>query len=83
MVVQVHPALASGTSKPDSFATLVDFLLAFSPALILAPFWRYQLFRDRGSPVRKILISWLCLHRVVYLPFSLQRRFLLDSIFRW
>jgi hypothetical protein len=78
-VVRVNPALANWNLQNQTPSPpLWDLLLAFSPALILAPFGAYQLFKERANPARKILIPWLVLAIVlVYSPFALQRRFLL------
>lgn len=55
-----------------------DFLLAFSPALLLAPFGIYTLLKNRENPARKILTAWLVISvLLIYFPFSLQRRFML------
>ena len=77
--VRVDPVLAIWNQQNLTPSPPVwDFLLAFSPALILAPFGIYHLYKDRGSPARKILISWLGLGiLLVYFPFALQRRFML------
>lgn len=55
-----------------------DFVLSFSPALFLAGWGVWKLWKQPLSPAQGILIPWLVLGiLLVYLPFPLQRRFLL------
>ncbi len=55
-----------------------DFLLSFSPVLILAFFGVYSLWRKTENKPRRILLPWFVLGLVlIYFPFPLQRRFML------
>ena len=57
-----------------------DFLLSFSPALLLALAGLYFIFRDRGSfsSSRIVMAVWMILGILsVYIPFGLQRRFMM------
>lgn len=57
---------------------LYDFLLSFSPAIILAPVGAWAFWKEKAAPERRLLIAWFCLGLVlIFLPFSLQRRFML------
>lgn len=76
---QIDPALAVWNRQNQTPSPPIwDFLLSFSPALILALLGTYQALRDRINPMRKIMISWLVFGiLLVYFPFTLQRRFML------
>ncbi len=55
-----------------------DFLISFSPALLLAPLGGIFLFRQRQNPARRVILAWFVLGlALIYFPFSLQRRFML------
>jgi hypothetical protein len=77
--VQVDPILALWNQQNQTPSPPIwDFLLAFSPALVLALFGLVHLLKLKDQPARRILITWLILGLVlVYFPFSLQRRFML------
>lgn len=56
---------------------LWDLLLSLSPALLLASVGVYRLWKERALPGRRVLIGWAIAGLVlIYLPFSLQRRFM-------
>jgi hypothetical protein len=56
---------------------LWDFLLSLSPGFVLALAGGYVVWRERRSPLLIVLAGWLLAGAVlVYLPFSLQRRFM-------
>ena len=57
---------------------LWDFLLSFSPVLIFAVVGAWRLYHLREYPARKLLLSWFVIGLIlIYMPFSLQRRFML------
>lgn len=57
---------------------LWDFFLSFSPALLLAIPGAWQIWRNKTHPARRLLLTWFFAGLVlIYLPFSLQRRFIL------
>ena len=56
---------------------LWDLILSLSPALLLAAVGVYRLWKEQGLPGRRTLIGWAVAGLVlIYLPFSLQRRFM-------
>jgi len=55
-----------------------DFLLSFSPALLLALLGGISLFRQTPNSARRVILAWFVLGLVlIYFPFALQRRFML------
>jgi hypothetical protein len=78
-VAQVDPVLAVWNQQNQTPSPPIwDFLLSFSPALILAFFGVYRLSKDHGNPAHRIIMIWLVLGiLLVYFPFALQRRFML------
>lgn len=78
-VSQVDPVLAIWNQQNLTPSPPVwDFLLAFTPPLILAPFGIYASIKQQTSPPQKIIIAWLVSGLLlVYFPFSLQRRFMI------
>ncbi len=78
-VTLTDPVLAGWNAQNLTPAPPVwDFLLSFSPALLLALAGGWALWRQPGAPLRTVLPVWLLAGVVlVYLPFNLQRRFLL------
>lgn len=56
---------------------LWDLALSLSPALVLAAVGVFRLWKERELPGRRILVGWAVAGLVlIYLPFSLQRRFM-------
>ncbi len=76
---QVDPVLAVWNMQNQTPSPPIwDFLLAFSPALALAPFGILHLVGMKENLARRALIAWLPLGLLlIYFPFSLQRRFML------
>ena len=57
--------------------SFLNFVLSFSPALILAIWGLWSALRQHEKDPIKLLLVWLVLAPVlIYLPFSLQRRFM-------
>jgi hypothetical protein len=57
--------------------SFLNFVLSFSPALILAIWGLWSALRQHEEYPIKLLLVWLVLAPVlIYLPFSLQRRFI-------
>lgn len=83
----MDPVLAGWNAQNQTPSPpLYDFLLSFSPALILAGYGAYRMVRSQAGAAgdlmtdagRRILIAWLAAGLLlVYCPFPLQRRFLL------
>ena len=78
-VAQTHPALAVWNAQNLTPSPPIwDFLLSFSPVILLAPFGIYALAKRAQEPYMPVLYAWFGLSLVlVYFPFSLQRRFML------
>lgn len=81
-IINTQPALAAWnaqnlTQSPAAW----DFLLSFSPAIILSGFGIYRLVKEqdtRHDPITPVLLAWFGLSLVlIYFPFPLQRRFML------
>jgi len=57
---------------------LLDFIFSFSPALIAAIWGSVVLLKSTSSPAQRTMVAWLVLGiLLVYIPFNLQRRFML------
>jgi len=55
-----------------------DFIISFSPVLPLAVWGAFQILKQKGVPLRRLLVAWLIIGPVmVSIPFTLQRRFIL------
>jgi hypothetical protein len=78
-IISTDPVLAGWNAQNITPSPpIYDFILSFSPALILAPFGVYSLLRMKGNPIRRILIPWFIFGiLLVYFPVSIQRRFML------
>lgn len=76
--IRSDPVLAQWDSQNLTPAPpLWDLVLSLSPALLLAALGGYRLWRERDLPGRRALIGWAVAGLVlIYLPFSLQRRFM-------
>jgi len=74
-----HPALSRWNQQNLTPAPpLWDFLISFAPAILLAGFGVFSIWRDHNQPERRLLISWFAAGLIlVYVPFYLQRRFML------
>ena len=74
-----HPALSVWNAQNLTPSPPVwDFILSFSPALILVPFGVYGLVNQKEKSFSPVLFSWLGLSLVLSIfPSPLQRRFLL------
>jgi hypothetical protein len=77
MAMRLDPLLAAWNTQNLTPAPAVwDLLLAFSPSILLAGLGLAQIWRRKDYPIR-IVVVWAGLALVmVYLPFGLQRRFL-------
>lgn len=77
--IQSDPVLAGWNAQnitPSPY--LYDFVISFSPALLLALPGILGLERQAQHPARRLLISWFALGLLlIYVPFALQRRFML------
>jgi hypothetical protein len=78
-VAQVDPVLAGWNAQNITPSPPIwDFLCSFSPALLLAPFGAFALWKMKQNAGRRIIIAWFVLGLLlVYFPFPLQRRFML------
>lgn len=76
-IVNSHPVLALWNQQNITPApALLDFLVSFSPALILAVVGAFYALRSKDNNLQ-LLAIWLVLGAVmVYAPTSLQRRFI-------
>lgn len=74
-----NPALAVWNAQNLTPSPPVwDFILSFSPALLLAPFGIYALVKLRQKSYAPVLVAWLGLSILLtFLPTPLQRRFML------
>jgi hypothetical protein len=81
-LVNTHPVLAQWnaqnvTPAPD----LIDLAISFSPAVILAAFGIFALWRKGAHETLTLLALWVILGAVIlYLPIGLQRR-LISGLF--
>ncbi|GAP14738.1 hypothetical protein LARV_02513 [Longilinea arvoryzae] len=78
IVIRTDPILVIWDAQNQTPSPAIwDFLISFMPLLVLAIWGIVQSFRSRNRPV--ILLSgWLILGLLlIYLPFNLQRRFML------
>jgi hypothetical protein len=78
-VAQTHPVLSGWNAQNITLTPPVwDVALALSPALLLAFPGLVRLWHEKSHPARRVLIPWFALGLLlIYLPFSLQRRFML------
>lgn len=78
-IAQTHPALAIWNAQNLTPSPPVwDFLLSFSPAILLVPFGIRALIKREQTACMAVLYAWFGLSLIlVYFPFSLQRRFML------
>jgi hypothetical protein len=76
--VNTHPELGIWNSQNQTPSPpLWDFILSFSPALILAVISAVTKFKGIRSGLFKVSIVWLILGLVIiYLPLGIQRRFM-------
>ena len=76
---QADPVLAGWNAQNVTITRPVwDVIISLSPALPLALLGAYTLWRERENPARRLLIAWFVLGlALIYVPFSLQRRFML------
>lgn len=76
---QTDPILAGWNAQNLTITRpLWDVVLSLSPALPLALIGVVYLWREKSHPARHLLIAWLVLGlALIYVPFSLQRRFML------
>ncbi len=72
-----HPALAAWNAQNITLSPpLWDFLISLSPALLLGLFGLPAAWRARQQPAMRLLLLWFVVGGLlVYVPFSLQRRF--------
>lgn len=77
--ILTDPVLAGWNAQNITTSPAVwDFVFSFSPAFLLALPGLYALWQEKDAPMRRILIPWFVIGVVLaYLPFSVQRRFLL------
>jgi len=77
-LVNTHPELGIWNSQNQTPSPpLWDFILSFSPALILAVISAITKFKGIRSGLFKVSIVWLILGLVIiYLPLGIQRRFM-------
>jgi hypothetical protein len=78
-VILNHPVLKIWNAQNITTSpSVLDLLLSFSPALLLALAGVWSLWKNPQQPYRRLLLAWFCLGwALVYLPFGLQRRFML------
>ncbi len=77
-MIRSNPVLAQWDAQNLTPAPpLWDLLLSLSPALILAVAGGVMLWNTRNIPGRRVLLGWAVVGLLlIYLPFSLQRRFM-------
>jgi hypothetical protein len=77
-IINVDPVLAAWTRQNQTPAPAFgDFLLSMSPALLLAVFGGYAIWKTGKTRSGFSLVAWLAAGVIlVYLPLSLQRRFM-------
>jgi hypothetical protein len=77
LAVRLDPLLAAWNAQNLTPAPAVwDLLLAFSPAILLAGLGLAQVWRPREIQIQITMVWAILAVAMVYLPFELQRRFL-------
>jgi hypothetical protein len=79
LVILNHPVLKIWNSQNITTSpSPLDILISFSPALLFAFLGAWVIWRKRDQPYRNLLLAWLFLGLIlIYVPFGLQRRFML------
>jgi hypothetical protein len=76
-VVHIHPVLAGWNAQNLTWTPAVwDVFLSFSPALLMGLVGAWVVVRQRRLQGRVLVVWGLMVLFLIYLPFSLQRRFL-------
>jgi hypothetical protein len=78
-VVKVDPILGAWNAQNLTPApAIIDVLIAFLPGLMLAIVGLVFSVKEKITPTSRLLVVWMLLGFILtYLPFSLQRRFLI------
>jgi hypothetical protein len=79
-VSQTHPVLQGWNAQNLTPSPPIwDFILSFSPIFLLAIYgvWAAWQSRQQGAGMRLLILWFILGFMLIYLPFSLQRRFML------